>query len=1352
MPSNVNDYTVGWICAIRTEYVVACELLDEEYKRADEIPRVDTTRDHNIYTFGRIHEHNVVIACLPDGRYGLTSAAIVAERMRSSFPALRFGLMVGIAGGAPSQKNDIRLGDIVVSSPTPRHGGVIQYDFGKAIQNHDFDETGHLGPPPEILLSALSKIKTEHERWGHKVPGTINGWLKKNDRLRAKYSKPDVKLDKLYKASYVHLQEGTCDCQINNRDSNKKELELIADDRKERDSKECLHIHYGLVASANRLMKDATARDAIAQKHNVLCFEMEAAGLMNNFPCLVIRGICDYSDTHKNDKWQGYAAAAAAAYAKELLEIIPGGDIEPTQSIEKLPSTNDAIRQADAAIHEYYTLAGRLKIQRLSGETLPLEKCYINLALKDLSDEKQRKNDRPSFSLKVRLRLEASDIGEQVALSELFTLRKLSNGNSVKPRRIFIQGRAGIGKTTLCKAIVHTFLQHGFEDKLFERLLWIPLRSLQERDTKYGWSELLEDVFSLSSQVPDWDNLVMAMSKQLSYPEFRHKTLFLLDGLDEASREWKENSKIFKFLQTLISTAPNIILTSRPQAGGLKIGEFDFELEVVGFNRDQINTYIDHCVTDKQTNSSMKDTIAAKPLLQGLLCIPVQLDAFCCTWSSETTDEQNQPSSTVRQNSQIDRAVNLSTMTTLYQEITSELCRKDLARIRNDGTSRTLHMVDVLPFLEKELSFLEKLAFQGLVNDVIIFNHKHREKIGRHFKASRIELPDSCILEKLSFLRTSSDQLHHSRSDYHFLHLTYQEFFAAKHFVRHWQTDDDLQCLKLLSSGTREKESISPIKFLRKEKYNPRYNIFWRFVTGLIQLETDEEFQESELCFGNAERNGVVAFFEHLNDEPVDLLGVVHRRLLMCCLSEVAWSNAPDVQSLRKKEENVLRKWTIEEYTRTEIITLGQETEFPEHVLSSLLESEQYLPREAALKALYHWPMVNRRTLSVVNDLMENTLFSEERLLAAGLISKNSETRSQEMLSAAITALIQGLKNKTNDIQTFDTVVLAYRSSLPQEAIVPLITLLEDNDARSSAADALRHYKSPLSQEAIATLIALLEDKDARSSAADVLRDCKSPLSQEAIATLITLLEDKDARSSAAGEAIAALVAQLEDEDYNVRSSAAGALGKQSSSLPQEAIAALVAQLEDEDSSVRSSAAAAWGNQSYLPQEAIAALITLLEDEESYIRYSAAGALGKQSSSLPQEAIAALVAQLEDTNYRVRSSAAEALENQLSSLSQEAITTIIFVLANGGGSYDLLHKLDVYSSIKRLDDRTWHGLWSYWSNECRHRELCCYQLEGVLYIWSDGILHAICTDPKRTEELLQIVLSTKTQQSKTQQA
>ncbi|RKK84110.1 hypothetical protein BFJ68_g17386 [Fusarium oxysporum] len=118
------------------------------------------------------------------------------------------------------------------------------------------------------------------------------------------YQRPEE--DRLYRAAYEHLGGINCaTCAIS-------ELEK----RPSRVTKRAVKVHYGIIASANSVMKNAEERDKYAQGPDlsVLCFEMEAAGLMNNFPCLVIRGICDYSDSHKNDEWHRYAALTAAAY------------------------------------------------------------------------------------------------------------------------------------------------------------------------------------------------------------------------------------------------------------------------------------------------------------------------------------------------------------------------------------------------------------------------------------------------------------------------------------------------------------------------------------------------------------------------------------------------------------------------------------------------------------------------------------------------------------------------------------------------------------------------------------------------------------------------------------------------------------------------------------------------------------------------------------------------------------------------------------------------------------------------------------------------------------------------------
>jgi nucleoside phosphorylase len=323
------DYTVGWICAIAVEYVAAQACLDEKHER----PSFVSPNDKNSYTLGRFGEHNVVIAVLPDGEYGTTSAACVAEGLLHSFPNVRIGLLVGIGGGAPSSKNDIRLGDVVVSSARDGDPAVFQYDFGKTIQGQSFQSTQFLDRPPMVLRTAVSDIKADYQLDGHQIQATIEKILEKKPRLRKNYKRPDQTNDLLYAASIVHPRHSeagsSADCSTVCGDDSEK-LILRSERTEEEDNPA---IHYGLIASANQVMKDALIRDKLATEKNVLCFEMEAAGLMNHFPCLIIRGICDYSDSHKNKAWQGYSAMAAAVFAKDLLSRVSPNKVKAERKI-----------------------------------------------------------------------------------------------------------------------------------------------------------------------------------------------------------------------------------------------------------------------------------------------------------------------------------------------------------------------------------------------------------------------------------------------------------------------------------------------------------------------------------------------------------------------------------------------------------------------------------------------------------------------------------------------------------------------------------------------------------------------------------------------------------------------------------------------------------------------------------------------------------------------------------------------------------------------------------------------------------------------------------------------------------
>ncbi|KAG9514605.1 purine and uridine phosphorylase, partial [Aureobasidium melanogenum] len=306
------DYQVCWICPLDIEKTAAEAMLDERH-----LPLSNNPNDSNVYTLGRIGKHHVAIAGLSVGNSVTTANA--ANYMKFSFPAMRVILLVGIGGGAPSESKDIRLGDIVVSYPDGTYGGVVQIDSGKSVptgvREDGFQLKGTLNQPPEQLLNVVKALQAKHLGLSKSEEPDFMVYLRKaiEDKPRLKAQYPGAGEDRLFKSTYDHVgSQSTCEaCSID---------QVVRRDPRHSTEPE---LHTGLIASANNVRKDGRTREKLMQEHNILCFEMEAAGIMNNFPCLVIRGISDYADSHKNDQWQPYAALVAAAYAKEWLSTFP---------------------------------------------------------------------------------------------------------------------------------------------------------------------------------------------------------------------------------------------------------------------------------------------------------------------------------------------------------------------------------------------------------------------------------------------------------------------------------------------------------------------------------------------------------------------------------------------------------------------------------------------------------------------------------------------------------------------------------------------------------------------------------------------------------------------------------------------------------------------------------------------------------------------------------------------------------------------------------------------------------------------------------------------------------------------
>jgi nucleoside phosphorylase len=313
-PRTHEDYQIGIICALAIEKAAVVAMLDESH------PKLKREKgDDNEYTLGCIGVHNVVIACLPAGLMGNGPAAIVASHMQRSFP-IKFGLMVGVGGGVWSKKADVRLGDVVVSQPTGTHCGVVQWDFGKLEKAGKFQRTGSLNKPPPVLLHALQELKTWDITDGINIQGSLSLMAQNKPHMGELYRCQGSENDHLFDAAYDHEGDETCE------GCNAKFI-IARPPRKDSTPK----IHYGNIASGNEVMKHGVTRNKIAKEEGVICFEMEAAGLIDDFPCLVIRGICDYADSHKNKIWQPYASATAAAFARELLSFVDKQEVIETR-------------------------------------------------------------------------------------------------------------------------------------------------------------------------------------------------------------------------------------------------------------------------------------------------------------------------------------------------------------------------------------------------------------------------------------------------------------------------------------------------------------------------------------------------------------------------------------------------------------------------------------------------------------------------------------------------------------------------------------------------------------------------------------------------------------------------------------------------------------------------------------------------------------------------------------------------------------------------------------------------------------------------------------------------------------
>lgn len=335
-PRSRDEFEIAIICALPLEFDAVEALFDDYYDEF--IPTyVKQLGDANWYRAGRITEHNILLTCLPG--MGIGNAASVASSLKVSFPRINLALLVGICGAVPfpSERTEIILGDVVISDR------IVEYGFGRQYPD-GFQPRGvikeTLGRSNRDIRTFLQVLKTDRMR--AQLQSDVSKYVQGlQHQPEGQWQYPGILQDRLFEPSYRHKHyhlhpDAACLCMKCHTST-----DPVCDKALENDCRKLgcvgglvprgrLHagipnpqVHFGSLASADIVMKSGEYRDRLAEAEKVVGFEMEGAGICDTFPCIIIKGVCDYADSHKNKTWQDYASATAASCAKAFLQSWP---------------------------------------------------------------------------------------------------------------------------------------------------------------------------------------------------------------------------------------------------------------------------------------------------------------------------------------------------------------------------------------------------------------------------------------------------------------------------------------------------------------------------------------------------------------------------------------------------------------------------------------------------------------------------------------------------------------------------------------------------------------------------------------------------------------------------------------------------------------------------------------------------------------------------------------------------------------------------------------------------------------------------------------------------------------------
>ncbi|CAF0987163.1 unnamed protein product [Adineta steineri] len=876
----------------------------------------------------------------------------------------------------------------------------------------------------------------------------------------------------------------------------------------------------------------------------------------------------------------------------ELLGLIKAQPLTPQHLLSK--SLDQPSYLFELIRHEYQQHSRISRIMNPS-RSFSIEQSYINLVIVETKEQQLKEKKL----LDAKLNDEIIETFEEIYGTKTdIEIKDIFQRCDNQTKNVLVLGRAGIGKTTFCQYVAYQWATDTIWQQ-YDLVILFHLRNLT--DDRYpplanGMRYSLVDLV----QTEYFHYGLSENDRKLLQEQFaKSQVLWLLDGYDEIVQNIPQRLKYLR--EQLLRTSHHVV-TSRPYLNTLS---YTVQLEITGFTNDNIKEYVGkffdqikgeagNALADAQNLLSF---LKCNPRVWGIVHIPVNLELICTLWCNTDWLETTMP---------------IMTMTTVYDKMTEWLCRRHLEK--QNISSSQMGKEDVYIHCHKELAFLESLAFHGMESNSVIIRPKLLQIASKESQCPLYHQPPLLnigILKSLDYtpigISIEADKNHY------FVHLSFQEHFAARYLVR------------ALDGGESQKKKA--IDFIKAHKYNQRFELILTFASGLLNDGADER--------------RIKLFWGALLGEPLDLIGLRHAQVLISCIEETGCN-----RSLPHFCEaiNTVKKW-IRYFVSNKHTNIS-------HPLSVSLRRSPSLVNQSEIldvfKAFHKHidPAMRTYVYLLIADLpIVKTHLDVIRLYLTALNDKNTEVRC----GACFALSKMGEKAATTEVvKTLLDALEGANDFVRASACKALGTMSE----KAAISDVLNSLKSALKNA----------DPRVRSSACKALGDIGGKAATpEIINRLLSTLKDENyfvrtnasqaigeiARKTSTNEIINTLVHALGSIDDLVKSTAFETLVKMGKKeLNDEVINRFMSALRDPEPSIRKGMCEVLGimGEKVGTIEVLNGIARALTDKDSEVRRQACVALGEigEKAAIDQ-VINILVTTLTDTDLSVRDSAAKVL-------------------------------------------------------------------------------------------------------------